>query len=249
MASSSALMSNRFSHFHLFYFLFIFSGTFIGYYLAILQPEIDFSKKKILVNENKIILTFFFSILFISLIAFPIDFYLLIQYGLASVLSISYYTQFTTQRGTFYGTRSIFLLKNLVLAFAWALVTSPFQDNSFASLILFSHRFLFIFALSVSIDLRDINKDLERNINTFPIKFGFNKTKFFAIILILLSSTLLYLYEALSHAESMRIAILSSGALSIVGILSLQQASKNEQYLIFIDGNLLLYGLLFFIFA
>lgn len=249
MAASSALMSTRLNNFHLFHFLFIFSGTFVGYYLAILQPEIDFSKKKILIHENKIILTFFFSMLFIALNATPLDFYLLIQYSIASMLSISYYTRFVTQRGSFHGTRSIFLLKNLVLALAWALVTSPLQGETDASLLLFTQRFLFIFALSVSIDLRDIEKDRARKINTFPIKYGFNKTKLFAIILILLSSTLVYLYNTLSPTESLLTANLTSGALSVLGILCLDLQSKNEQYLLLIDGNLLLHGLLFFIFA
>ncbi|MBK7964728.1 MAG: hypothetical protein IPK10_05175 [Bacteroidetes bacterium] len=168
MAASSALMSTSLHHYSIFHFLLIFSGTFIGYYLAILQPEIDFSNKKILVNENKIILVIFFSMLFIALIATPLNFSTLIQYGLASILSISYYTRFTTHHGSFYGTRSILLIKNIVLALAWALVTSPLQEEFISSILFFTQRFLFIFALSVSIDLRDIEKIEEEKSTLFP---------------------------------------------------------------------------------
>ncbi len=249
MAASSALMSTRFNNFSIFHFLFIFLGTFTGYYLAILQPEIDFSKKKILFNENKIILTFSFSILLITLVAAPLHFSKLIQYGLASILSISYYTQFTTHRGSFYGTRSIFLLKNIVLALAWAFVTSPLQEEYTPSLLLFLQRFLFLLALSISIDLRDIHRDGSRKINTFAIKYGFKKTKLFAVILILLSSTLVYLYSMQLPTNFILTASIVSGVLSIIGILSLHSQSKNEHYLLMVDGNLLLHGLLFFIFA
>jgi 4-hydroxybenzoate polyprenyltransferase len=249
MATSSALMSTRLNNFSASLFLFVFSGTFMGYYLALLQPEIDFSKKKILIRENKIIVAFFFSILLITLIATPLDFKLLIQYSLASILSVSYYTRFTTYRGSFYGTRSILLIKNLVLALAWALVTSPLNEEVDSSPLLFAQRFLYIFALSITIDLRDIEKDQSRKINTFPIKYGFQKTKFFAFILILLSSALVYLYNTNSTSETILMASLISSTFSIIGILSLNSQSKSEQYLLIIDGNLLLHGLLFFIFA
>jgi 4-hydroxybenzoate polyprenyltransferase len=249
MATSSALMSSHYSHFSIFQFLIIFSGTFIGYYLAILKPELDFPKKKILINEKKIILVFFFTILYFALASTPLDFSTLIQYGLASMLSISYYTRFTTLRGSFYGTRSILLVKNIVLALAWAFVTSPLGEEFISSFLLFMQRFFFIFALSVSIDLRDIEKDRGKIINTFPIKYGFTKTKLLAIILILLSSTLVYLYNVNSRTDAILMASLISGTLSIIGILSLHPQSKNEHYLLIIDGNLLLHGLLFFIFA
>ena len=158
-------------------------------------------------------------------------------------------TQFTTKSGTFEGLRSVYLLKNFSIALAWAFVTSPILMENSDSILLFLQRFLFLFALSVSIDLRDIKKDKMRRIVTFPIQHGFRKTKGGAIILLLLSTTLVYFYTCHQSSNSLLTASITSAILSIIGILNLHEQSTNKQYLLLVDGNLLLHGILFFIFA
>ncbi len=249
MASSSALMATTSRDFSAFHFLFIFTGTFIGYYLANLHPEINFSNTKFKINDSKIILAIAFIFLLILLVMSSFPFFQLVQYGLASLLSFSYYTQFTTKEGSFFGTRSVYLLKNFSIAMAWALVTAPILMENSDSLLLFLQRFLFLFALSISIDLRDIKKDNQRKIVTFPILHGFRKTKGVSIILLLLSVALVYFYTCDQSSNSLLIASISSGILSIIGILNLHEQSTNKQYLLLVDGNLLLHGILFFIFA
>ena len=235
MASSSALMASTSNHFFAFHFLFIFIGTFIGYYIAILHPEIKIIKMQSLV------------LVLLVKLSFPV--FQLLQYGLASILSIIYYTQFTTKSGTFEGLRSVYLLKNFSIALAWAFVTSPILMENSDSILLFLQRFLFLFALSVSIDLRDIKKDKMRRIVTFPIQHGFRKTKGGAIILLLLTTTLVYFYTCHQSSNSLLTASITSAILSIIGILNLHEQSTNKQYLLLVDGNLLLHGILFFIFA
>ena len=249
MASSSALMASTSNHFSAFHFLFIFTGTFIGYYIAILHPEIKITSKNFQINESKIILTIAFILVLILLLKLSFPFFQLFQYGLASLLSIIYYSQFTTKSGTVEGLRSVYLLKNFSIALAWALVTAPILLENSDSLLLFLQRFLFLFALSISIDLRDIKKDKLKRIVTFPIQHGFRKTKGVAIILMLLSITLVYFYTYHQSSNSLLIASITSGILSIIAILNLHEQSTNKQYLLLVDGNLLLHGILFFIFA
>ncbi|MBK9638329.1 MAG: UbiA family prenyltransferase [Bacteroidetes bacterium] len=249
MATSSALMATTSKDFSAFHFLFIFTGTFIGYYLANSNPEINFTNTKFKINESKIILKIAFILVLILLLKLSFPFFQLLQYGLASILSIIYYTQFTTKSGTFEGLRSVYLLKNFSIALAWALVTSPILLENSDSILLFLQRFLFLFALSISIDLRDIKKDSRRKIVTFPIQHGFRKTKGVAIILLLLSVALVYFYTCHQSSNSLLIASITSGILSILGILNLHEQSTNKQYLLLVDGNLLLHGILFFIFA
>ena len=172
MATSSALMATTSKDFSAFHYLFIFTGTFTGYYLANLHPEINFTNTKFKINENKIILTIAFIFLLILLVMSSFPFFKLVQYGLASLLSFCYYTQFTSKNGSFFGTRSVYLLKNFSIALAWAFVTSPILLVNSDSILLFLQRFLFLFALSISIDLRDIKKDSRRKIVTFPIQHG-----------------------------------------------------------------------------
>lgn len=249
MATSSALMATTSKDFSAFHYLFIFTGTFTGYYLANLHPEINFTNTKFKINENKIILTIAFIFLLILLVMSSFPFFKLVQYGLASLLSFCYYTQFTSKNGSFYGTRSVYLLKNFSIALAWAFVTSPILLVNSDSILLFLQRFLFLFALSISIDLRDIKKDSRRKIVTFPIQHGFRKTKGVAIILLLLSVALVYFYTCHQSSNSLLIASITSGILSILGILNLHEQSTNQEYLLLVDGNLLLHGILFFIFA
>ena len=249
MATSSALMASPSKDFWGFHFLFIFTGTFIGYYIATIHPKIKITNKNFQINESKIILAVAFILVLILLLKLSFPFFQLLQYGLASILSIIYYTQFTTKSGTFEGLRSVYLLKNFSIALAWAFVTSPiFLENS-DSLLLFLQRFLFLFALSISIDLRDIKKDKLRKIFTFPIQHGFRKTKGVAIILLLLSTTLVYFYTCHQSSNSLLIASIISSILSIIAILNLHEQSTNKQYLLLVDGNLLLHGILFSIFA
>ena len=249
MASSSALMASTSNHFFAFHFLFIFIGTFIGYYIAILHPEIKITNANFKINESKIILTIAFILVLVLLVKLSFPVFQLLQYGLASILSIIYYTQFTTKSGTFEGLRSVYLLKNFSIALAWAFVTSPILMENSDSILLFLQRFLFLFALSVSIDLRDIKKDKMRRIVTFPIQHGFRKTKGVAIILLLLSTTLVYFYTCHQSSNSILTASITSTIISIIGILNLHEQSTNKQYLLLVDGNLLLHGILFFIFA
>ena len=249
MASSSALMASTTNHFSAIYFLFIFTGTFIGYYIATLPPEIKITNTNFKINESKIILTIAFILVLVLLVKLSFPVFQLLQYGLASILSIIYYTQFTTKSRTFEGLRSVYLLKNFSIALAWAFVTSPILMENSDSILLFLQRFLFLFALSVSIDLRDIKKDKIRRIVTFPIQHGFRKTKGVAIILLLLSTTLVYFYTCHLSSNSLLIASITSGILSILGILNLNEQSTNKQYLLLVDGNLLFHGILFFIFA
>lgn len=249
MATSGALMASTSNHFSAFHFLFIFTGTFIGYYIASLYPGINISNTNFKINESKIILTIAFILVLILLLKLSFPFFQLLQYGLASILSIIYYTQFTTKSGTFEGLRSVYLLKNFSIALAWAFVTAPILLENSNSILLFLQRFLFLFALSVSIDLRDIKKDSRRKIVTFPILHGFKQTKRVAIILLLLSITLVYFYTFQQSSNSLLIASITSGILSILGILNLHEQSTNKQYLNLVDGNLLLHGILFFIFA
>jgi 4-hydroxybenzoate polyprenyltransferase len=249
MATSSALMANTFKDFSGFHFLHIFIGTFIGYYIAILHPKINITNKTFQIHESNILLTVIVIFLLILLVKSSFSFFQLSQYGIASLLSIAYYTRFTTKKGSFWGTRSIYLLKNLSIAIAWALVTSPILMANIDSILPFLQRFLFLFALSISIDLRDIKKDMQRKIDTFPIRHGLKKTKLVAIILLLLSTTLVYFYSVHTSTNSILIASITSGVLSIIGILNLHEHSTNKQYILLVDGNLLLHGILFFIFA
>lgn len=83
------------------------------------------------------------------------------------------------------GLRNIFLLKNIFLAFFWAMVTVAvplavvnMELANAIPLSLFLRRFLFVFSITILFDIRDMICDKERNHNTLPVALGLNLSKY-----------------------------------------------------------------------
>lgn len=249
MALSAGLMSTTFRQFSFAHFILISLGTMVGYYTASLRPSIHFSTKKIKLGHNKRLYFILCALLIVVFTIKPLHRVAMVQYSFASFLCAGYFTHFVLKSGTLYGVRSVFIVKNVVLALAWALVTSPFQTHISYSYLLFTQRFLYILALSISIDMRDMKKDHLTQLITLPLRYGIQMTKTIAVILIVSSFAFTLSFTSHHPESSIHIAAAISGLLSILSILLLNEESNKSHYLLYIDGNLLLHGLLFFIFA
>jgi len=249
MAVSAAFMATTKEYFSPSHFALIFSATFFGYSIVHLKPEINFNNFHVKIDGEK-------TLLLIALFAFIfiLDYYqtpyeIIFQFLFAGILSLSYSIHLISGKRTFKGTRSVYLLKNIVLALAWALVTSPYETHMPESALLFIQRFLFLLSLSLCIDLRDLQEDHHKKIRTFALVHGQHLTKLTASILILLCFALVYLYQYNLEDNGLLAAALISYICSIISILLLKKNSNRNQYLWLIDGNLLLHGLLFFALA
>lgn len=224
----------------------LFAGTFFAYSISSPPPFLDLSKGKL--KHRKINSLMGISIL----LCLGLPFFLsippghLIQYGLAGLLSLFYYTGFSSKVIRFRGARTVFLLKNIVLALAWACATSPIVSDLTGSLFLFINRFLFVLALSIVIDIRDISSDGQKRIITIPAKAGILPTKIIAGILLIAGTA----FTLKSHQTgfiplSIFIASAFSAISTIIAIAFVQKKSTSLLFLLLVDGNLLLHGILF----
>jgi 4-hydroxybenzoate polyprenyltransferase len=230
------------------HFLLISSITFIAYYTATLKPAIFIppNSGRGIKLPGKILLSLLIPVVCLFLLQpAPI---LLFQYLLAAILTLSYYLVWHTPQGKFHGTRSLFLIKNLILAICWALVTSPVHPGENITLLLFLQRFLYILVLSLLIDMRDIHHDRQQSVDTLAARFGIPATKIISVILLSLATAFIYYHHLHYQAHFLQPALISH-ALTLVALLFLSKDSGNDTYLLLVDGNLLLHGILFYLFS
>ncbi len=154
------------------------------------------------------------------------------------------------------GIRNIFIIKNIWLAFVWACVTvvlplAYMQVNVFAkaNVLLFFSRFLFIYAITIPFDIRDIKSDAENNVKTLPVKFGINKAKVVAILSLLMFSFLIYFRIQLQpELKTLAPAFYISAAATSLLVLISKPGANLFFYDVLVDGMLVLQAGLVFLF-
>ncbi len=143
-------------------------------------------------------------------------------------------------------------LKIMVLASVWTIATSILPllflgkntgDYPFEIVM----RFAFIFTLCIVFDIRDMQSDLDNNINTLPHKVGIENSyrliNFTLVIFVVLS-----ILQHLRYPQTGRLAgaILTS-AITWLVVLYLKRRPSEKAYLLFADGVMLLYAVLILI--
>lgn len=229
-------------------FLFSSSATFFAYYIATLKPAIFIPPQT---GRSTIMPAWLIPALLLpigSIVLLQPAEILLLQYITATILTLSYYLVWQTPQWKFHGTRSLFLIKNLVLALSWALVTAPVHPGESTTIYLFLHRFLYILVLSLLIDMRDIRHDQQQSVDTLAVRIGIPATKFISIILLSLATALVY-YHHLQFNDYFLLPAVFSHAATLLAILFLRKESGHNTYLLLVDGNLLLHGILFYVFS
>lgn len=227
----------------------LFVGTFLAYSLSALAPEINIHHRQLSFNRFNSPYVFLSTLVIITLL-FAIHWpgTLLIQYSIAGILAVSYYSGISSSEINFKGARSVYLVKNMVLALAWSFATAPISLSEPDTVYLFANRFLYIMALSILIDIRDITPDKARNITTVPVKKGILKTKMMAVILLITGMAFMYKYSLLQPQHTHLLGATAAGTLcTILALFSLRAKTNYNTYVLLIDGNLLLHGVLFFL--
>jgi 4-hydroxybenzoate polyprenyltransferase len=140
-------------------------------------------------------------------------------------------------------------LKIIVLTGVWTTATSilpmlywqkPLTAYPFEIVL----RFVFVFALCVAFDIRDIRADLRNNISTLPNKVGL-RNSYRLINLSLLLFAGLSVVQYLRYPDGIRLAgalLTSVITWAVVGYL--RNNSSDRAYLLLADGVMLLYALL-----
>lgn len=149
-------------------------------------------------------------------------------------------------------TRNIPLVKNVLLAFIWAIVTvllplSVYRQASFNfgdDMFIFLRRFFFILAIAIPYDIRDYSDDMKNNLQTLPVRVGIGKSKMIALVS-LSCFALLVLYNTsfrgVSEEALLRLntAFLMSTAITALIIMLTNVSRKNYYFSVLMDGTMI----------
>jgi 4-hydroxybenzoate polyprenyltransferase len=176
----------------------------------------------------------------ICTIGLPIS--LLLQLVLISVPSLLYILPIIAGKRL----RDISILKIFILAIIWALVTVllPFDyfGNEYDSRLglLLTERAIFVFAIAIAFDIRDMEFDKTLDVKTIPIAIG----KFSSF---LLAGIMLISWAILVHFIYMPLTAILLNVIALLSIGLIYGAQKDRPvwyYQILLDGTLLLQALI-----
>lgn len=149
----------------------------------------------------------------------------------------------------FYGFRSLPLVKIISIALVWVLVCNvyplliynyEFNKTELTRMVL---KFMWMIALTIPFDIRDLYTDRENNLVTIPSVLGNKKAYMLCYLLFSLSSLGALILLRLS-AESITIVI--SSLIAILLIYKNRNSSNDFDYLIKLDGLLIAEFLIFY---
>ncbi len=238
--------------------LLVFLATLFLYNLDNLLPyktaqvQLLSERKKWLIAYRK----FLKRIVFISGAAALILFILLLpQIPFTFILpvflvSILYSLPVLKGRQGWFPLRDVPFLKVFLIAGVWAAITVwlPLlvagKGISFsAEGLLILRRFLFIFALTLLFDIRDIQKDALANTLTFPVKFGTVFTKILSVAALLVFMGLVFFQET----GAIRWALEASAIISGLVVLATTEKRPDHFFALFADGMMMVQFLLVFV--
>ncbi|PIQ15981.1 MAG: hypothetical protein COW67_05425 [Flavobacteriales bacterium CG18_big_fil_WC_8_21_14_2_50_32_9] len=238
--------------------ILVFSATYIIYNFQRLvrmnQKEIDeanigFRMKWVYNNKHPIIFTIVLAAIILVVSLSYLNIKTIIVLAIMGVFSVVYVVRIIPYHQKWLAFRDIPFLKIFVIAFVWTLVTGLLplisKDVSQINLqhILFlTKQFLFVVAITIPFDIRDMKYDVEKGIKTFPLVVGVRITLVLGVLL-LLGFVAISSYEFLIlHTINIKLWIAEIIAILVVMLLLL--LSKKQQpelfYSFIIEGTSLL---------
>jgi 4-hydroxybenzoate polyprenyltransferase len=148
-----------------------------------------------------------------------------------------------------FGLRNVPGLKLFLIALIWSLscVLLPiaelgnkqgFMVPTGETIILIAKRFLFIAAITVPFDIRDLFQDRTYNLKTIPVVLGEKKSYLFCQLLLVLYITLLVLFTEQLSASFFALAL----TIALTGWLIFKSEREKDEYyyFLFLDGTMIL---------
>lgn len=146
--------------------------------------------------------------------------------------------------GSWNGLRSVTFLKSVWLAFIWSLATVWIPlDFSLepAIILLLAERFLFMLAICIIYNLRDMNYDDAGGVKTIPHQIGIPLTKVLCIFLLMLNQALVMIHP---YPFAVNVALSVSIALTVLMVVLAKRNGPWLFYTLLIDGSMILQFLL-----
>ncbi len=236
----------------------VFSATYFIYNFQRLvrmnQKEIDeanigFRMQWVYRNKKPILFTIVFAAIILGVSLFYLNIKTILALAIMGFFSVVYVVRFIPYHNKWLALRDIPFLKIFVIAFVWTLVTGLLplisskdvnQINLFHILFL-SKQFLFVVAITIPFDIRDMKYDVEKGIKTFPLIVGVKITLVLGMLL-LLGFVAISSYEFLVFQSiTLRLWIAEIIAILLVMVLLLLSKKQPELFYSFIiEGTSLL---------
>jgi len=163
-------------------------------------------------------------------------------------ISISYNLPVFTLKGRKFSLRNIPGIKLFLIALIWALScvllpilqlkSQSFNVSTLDTLLLIAKRFLFVAAITVPFDIRDLYQDRTYELKTIPVVFGEKNAYLFCQFLLLLYLALLFIFNKGFDLNYLGLAVVT---LLTGWLIFKSNWERNEYYYFFyLDGTLML---------
>ena len=243
--------------FHPYLFL-IFFATLFDYNLhrlitVITNKEALNSDKHKWVLENN---TLFYCLIILSVAGFlwaliDADKAVLITLAPIALLTIFYSLPIFKNKKSIFRLREIPCLKIFLISFVWSASTIflPIiqsgkchdKENIIAMLV---ERFLFVFAITIPFDIRDMQADSKENLKTIPLLIGKKNALLLSNIVLISFTFLCLLHYSSTKLYWLNAAFILSAATTFIFINSKKLQAKEFYHYGILDGALLLQGTL-----
>lgn len=172
----------------------------------------------------------------------------LVAFGITGVIAVAYNFPFLWIGGKYTGLRGLPGAKLFIIAAVWALscVLSPIVELHFSgtitptssTVILTIKRFLFVVAITIPFDIRDLFQDKQYQLKTIPVLLGEKGALLLCQILLGTYIGLLFIFSNPIHYYTLALAFVT---LFTGWLIFKSQWQRNEYYyFFFLDGTLLL---------
>lgn len=244
------------------YLFIIFFATFFEYNLHRLITVISNSKslegdKHKWVKSNP---KFFFTVVALSFAGFLISIALAkkeVIFTLAPIAMITlFYSLPVFKRDVFlFRLREIPMLKIFLISFVWSAITIllpiiqtglPY-DRLHVSLML-AERFLFVFAITIPFDIRDLVIDKESGLKTIPVLLGEKWSLRISNMALMLFALLCFYHYASTNEWFLVIAFILSALTTLFFINNQKMKQMHHYHYGLLDGTMLLQGMLVLLF-
>ncbi len=225
--------------------LFIFSATFIAYNLPLITKyAVSPGKHKIFISLYTMLSIL---VLYISIGFGIVKFIYLFHLG---IISFAYNYPFKRKHWIILPARTIPFLKIILIAYVWAsigtilpLFQSDIEPSVRHIVVVFSIQFLFIASITLPFDIRDYSQDKNDRIRTIPGFLGIRTTRITGIIL----SFLYILISTLTFHST--IPFIMIGLIMMLLIYHSKEKKKEFYYTGIIDGFIIIYWLILYLFS
>lgn len=166
-------------------------------------------------------------------------------------LTLFYSTPITKTANGIFRLRQIPYLKIFLIAFVWSTITillpvihseNKIEDWRVFTMII--ERFLFVLAITIPFDVRDMLDDSKTELKTIPLKIGEKKSSTLSLILISLFLVITIIHYVLTKQYFITIAYIISFITTIYFLLNKKIQSLTNYYYGILDGTMLLQGVL-----